>query len=448
MISSLLYDRENMNSETIIAELIIESSNKLRRMLELEDKDLINWALPKFVTRKDPSLDNYFGELLLRTCYRPTRKANEFEEIIIRGSDQELPTNLNPQIRNAILIGIGGRSKNKDFIAAYDEHSFEGTRKADSASQIVFFRHLNKFKKSKPGVRSIIPVLNHINEIDSQGRSGPNHIINVTKTLHHSLFQRPGFVVEEFPAQWKRAVIQSILAAICLEQKYLWSVDIGAITKRYREVWQLYFNRRERAVQDGYLPAISKDILGTVLTISGAANPKNEPRNHIFSINRSLAALEKVWGEEVAIFVIGFLMESMLQGQDEYGRIIKMEMDETAIPETGCSLIYYQMAPNDLMPHRAIGRRIKDSGKNTILIIKDLQRNTMAIFGGSLPKNQWRQFVDWLQTKEPDHWYVPVNTDTNEIAVFILNGTRSYLGSEPTSLKKEDFIEGIKEALV
>ena len=444
-----------MNAGTIIPELILGSTKKLREFLGLETKDCSNHSLPRIVTRKDPSLDNYFAELLLRTSYRQTRNINDFQEIVMRGSDEELPASLNPQVERATLIGIGGRIKDKENrgIWAYDEHSFEGTRRADSASQMVFWRHFDKYKNVKPGVRSILPILNHINDIDSKGtqavlgkQGGRNHLIHVTKTLHHCVFQRPGYLVEEFPAQWKRAIIQSILTAICLEQEYLWNLDLDASTKRYRNLWQAYYERRSKAVEDGYLPAISKDTLGSVLVVSGAANPKNEPKNHIFSLNRCVAAMEKVWGEGVALFVMGFLMESMLQGQEEYTRIRKIDLDEVFIPEIDCSLIYYVMSPIDMMPHRAINRRITDSGRSSILVIKDLQRNIMALFGGSLPANKWKRFVDWLKTTEPDNWYVPVDVNTKKLAAFTLNGTRYYLGSEPTALGKEEFIEGIREA--
>src|SRR5438132_965756 len=122
---------------TVITDyLIIESSNKLRNLFGLKNGELISRSYPKIVTRKDPSLDNYFAELLLRSSYKETSHSPEFEEIVVRGSDEDLPTKLNPQIKEAVLIGIGGKSNNKDFIAAYDEHSEAGTRTADSASQV------------------------------------------------------------------------------------------------------------------------------------------------------------------------------------------------------------------------------------------------------------------------------------------------------------------------
>jgi hypothetical protein len=57
---------------------------------------------------------------------------------------------------------------------------------------------------------------------------------------------------------------------------------------------------------------------------------------------------------------------------------------------------------------------------------------------------KWKRFTKWLQDKEPGRWYMPTSEE-KVLAAFILNGTRYYLGSEPSSLTKEDISNGIKE---
>lgn len=435
--------------------LIIESSNKLRSLFGLTNGELISRPYPKIVTRKDPSLDNYFAELLLRSSYKETTHSPEFEEIVVRGSDEELPTKLNPQIKGAVLIGIGGKSSNKDFIAAFDEHSEEGTRTVDSASQVVFFRYLDKYKQSKLGIRSIPPVLNEINFVDSHGEMGENHLNRMVKDLHFSKFHRPGFIVEEYPAQWKRAVVDAILTAVCITNKKLKEVDISEAGKRLREVWKNYRKRREDLVQNGLLMPVAIDgatsdlvfnkALGRTASEPRNALERNRERKFLFTMRRILFALEAVWGEKLAHFVINFFLEAKLQLGAEFEKTSKSAFDEEFIPEAQCSLVYYQLSAEDLKPERGILAQLKKQEKQGIIVLKDLHRHTMAIMRSHfLADEKWNRFVRWLQEKEPDRWFVMFNEEKG-FSEFILNGTRAYLTLEPTSLTKDDLIAGIRE---
>ena len=68
----------------------------------------------------------------------------------------------------------------------------------------------------------------------------------------------------------------------------------------------------------------------------------------------------------------------------------------------------------------------------------------MSIFKSQFFDGQkWASFTSWLQKSEPGRWYIPFDEEKG-LAEFILNGTRYYLGSEPSSLTKEDLIEGLK----
>lgn len=442
---------------TIIADLIVESSNKLRDLFGLTSSEVISKPYPKTLSRKDLSLDNYFAELMLRACYKKTDECPEFEEIVIRGSDEEIPTKLNPQIKGAVLIGIGGRSRNRDFITAYDEHSEEGARSVDSASQVVFFRHLDKFKRIKPGVSSILPVLNEINLVDSQGGAGEGHFIQMVKDLHLSKFYRPGFIVEEYPAQWKRALVDAVLTAVCIKNRELKRIDLRVASKQLTEVWKKYRKQREAAVNDGLLMPLTTDpsdthaaevIYNKSLGRTASFNIRNPEPDFLFTPKRIWYALESVWGEDIAYFVMKFFLEAKLQVTAEFQKTSKMALDETYIPEVDCSVIYYVMSQDDLKPHRGISYQLKNDGKSGIIVLKDSHRYTMSIFKSQLlDKDKWAKFVHWLQRKEPGRWYIPFDEEKG-FAEFILNGTRYYLGSEPSSLTKEDIIEGVQEACV
>jgi hypothetical protein len=115
-------------------QIILASSNCLRKHMGLESSELLGAPVPRCVTRRNPSLDNYFADLLLRSCYEPIDYLPSYEEHIIRGDQNELPSAQNMRLVGSVLIGIGGRSSNSDFIKAYDEHGFYGTRTEASAT--------------------------------------------------------------------------------------------------------------------------------------------------------------------------------------------------------------------------------------------------------------------------------------------------------------------------
>ncbi|MGZ5436985.1 MAG: hypothetical protein ACXWID_08350 [Pyrinomonadaceae bacterium] len=443
-------------SGTVITDyLIIESSNKLRDLFELTTAELVSRPYPRIVTRKDPSLDNYFAELLLRASYIETSFCPEFEEIVVRGSDEELPTKLNPQIKGAVLIGIGGKSNNRDIIAAYDEHSDDGTRTVDSASQVVFFKYLDKHKQNKAGIRSILPVLNEINFVDSHGEMGENHLNRMVKDLHFSKFHRPGFIIEEYPAQWKRAVVGAVLTAVCIKNKELRAIDISQAGKQLREVWKHYRKRREELVQNGLLmPIAEMGITADQVFNKALGRTASEPRNalevkketkFLFTMRRILWALEAVWGEKLAHFVINFFLEAKLQLGAEFEKTSKLAFDETVIPEAQCSLIYYLLSVEDLKPERGILAQLKKQEKEGFIVIKDSHRHTTAIMKSHfLPNEKWTRFVRWLQDREPGRWFVMFNEEKG-FSEFILNGTRAYLTLEPSALSKDELIAGIRE---
>lgn len=440
------------SSDPIVQFLINESSNKLRTFFDLSEKELLKGLMPRIVTRKDPSLDNYFAELLLRTCYPPITHLSEFEEIVVRGDNVELPTNLNPQIKGAILIGIGGQSHNRDFIRSYDEHNAsDGTRTVDSASQVVFFAHLNTYRRTKANIHGILPILNELNRVDSEGNAPENHLIQMTKNLHLAQFQSPGYVVEGFSVQLKRAVIDAILASLCLNVGSIRRIDMEQTGEDLRVAWKQYRSRRDVAVKDERLPSISMVSFGKVVNRTTGKNRDSleRERTHPFSLRRIFFALKKTWGNEVALFVVGFLMEALLQLQQEYENGLNMVISPIRIPGTDYSLIYHVMSPSDMRPHRALISRINNGNQKSFVVVKDSHRQIMSIFKTSpIDEGKWLKVINWLNRTEPGRWYCPFNDDTQKHATFILNGTRSYLGSEPSELGHKELIEGLAKLLV
>src|SRR5882762_5091694 len=174
---------KSAESGSLIERIVLASSNCLRRHMELLEGETLPGPIPKFVTRKNPSLDNYFADLLLRSCYEGADYLPPYDEHVMYGSPDELPSALNARLVGAVLIGIGGRSSNPDFLKVYDEHSTHGTRSAPSASQIVFAEHLDSYS-SRPGVKSVASLLREINKIDSEGGASRGHLYNILKSLN------------------------------------------------------------------------------------------------------------------------------------------------------------------------------------------------------------------------------------------------------------------------
>jgi len=187
---------------SIIDDIILASSNKLREYLSIHKSVLIRGHIKKCVTRKDPTLDNYCADLLLRTCYEPISDVPAFEEHLIRDSETVLSSELNPRLHGAILIGIGGQSANPDFAAVYDEHDMKGTRILDSATQVIIEKHLKKMIGVEE-LNKINPLIKTINIRDSSGGTHYDALNSFTKNLHYAQFKQPGFVVENLGSMEK-----------------------------------------------------------------------------------------------------------------------------------------------------------------------------------------------------------------------------------------------------
>src|SRR4051794_21231312 len=132
-------------SGSLTTRIVLASSNGLRRHIGFENSGILPGPIPRFVTRKNPSLDNYFAELLLRSCYDAVDYLPSYDEHVIQGSPDELNCDVNPILSNAVLIGIGGRSESGKFLKVYDEHAAPGKRTAPSVSEIVYREHLDAF---------------------------------------------------------------------------------------------------------------------------------------------------------------------------------------------------------------------------------------------------------------------------------------------------------------
>lgn len=427
---------------SIIEDIILASSNKFREYLNIPHNKLIKGPINKCVTRKDPSLDNYCADLILRTCYEPISDVPVFEEHLIRDSEQVLSSELNPRLQGAILIGIGGQSENRDFVAKYDEHDKDGKRVLPSATQVVIERHLLNMT-SPENYDKIYPLIEIINKQDSEGGSSYDSLNLLTKNLHYAQFKQPGFVIENLSAQWKRSIIESTLLALMLNVKELNDADTDYLLNLAKEEIDNYTSKRNDLVNKGFLIENIKNE-----SIDYVSNKLLGPigKNYL-TFKEICFALRNTWDKKICSFIISFFLESAFQLQQEYFDFSNRKINEI-VSENKFSLIYYEMGPQDMLPNRPILGKLNKERKRGVLIVYNPYLQITAIFHNNFffPK-LWKRFVDLLREKEPkDRWYTPTS-ESGEYAAFVLNGTRSFVGVKMTELKPEDYAVIFKESI-
>jgi len=425
---------------SLIDRITLSSTNGLRRHMDLAPGEWLAGPVPKIVTRKNPSLDNYFADLLLRSCYGPTDYLPIYDEHVLRGSVDELPSSLNAKLVGSVLIGIGGRSSNSDFIKVYDEHSFHGTRTAPSVSQIVFTEHLESHAE-RLGVKSVQVLLQEINSIDSEGGASYDHLYNVLKSLNVAEFIQPGFVFEPLSPPWKRAVIGACLSSVCVAVADFERYDKEQANLDLGKEWDTYLAKIEKRIKYGFpdriIPAAVNEIKRLIL------QPKEPQVNGIpayLTLKKILFALRHSWQPAVATYLLEFMFEALRQSQQCFEEMRKTELPMRRVNDYAA--LYYCQEPKDRMPHRGLLSGMNRKAIKGLLIIYNPLQEVTAIFGSRhLPKGIWRGFVEMLIETEADGvWYIPTSADGN-YANFVLNGTESYQGVPRTALTEEGIFQ-------
>ena len=425
-------------SGSLIERIILASSNGLRRHMDLLAGETIPGPVPKFVTRKNPSLDNYLADLLLRSCYEAVDYLPHYDEHVMFGSPDELPSDQNARLVGGLLIGIGGRSSNPDFHKVYDEHSTRGTRSAPSASQVVFTEHLQVYN-SRPGVAAVNLLLSEINKIDSEGGASRGHLYSILKSLNVAEFIHPGFVFEPLQPQWKRAIVEACLSSVCLAMDDFDRYELEPATKDLEMEWDTYIAKIEKRIKYGFpdkiIPAAVREIRQTILR-------KKEPQINgvpaYLTLRRILFAFRHSWHPSVSAYLLEFLFEAMRQTQQSFEEIMIADLPIRGVHDD-YAFVYYRQEPKDRLPHRALLARMSNQSIKGLLVIFNPSLEITAVFGSRhLPKAIWRRFVESLVAREGDAvWYVPTGAD-GTYADFILNGTESYRGVPKSALSAED----------
>jgi len=427
--------KELYKNEDIIQNIILSSSNLLRNYLKIVPSDLLSAPIPKVVSRKNLSLDNYLGELFLRSKYEPVDYLPNFEEHIIRGSADELSSELNPRLINSVLLGIGGSSVNKDFHSVYDEHLLGGERKNPSVSDLIYNEH---YKKSS--FNQINNVLNEINYIDSKGGASFDHLNSSVKSLHLAQFRHPGFVSEALEPQWKRAIVQATLISLLVNN------DSLLIENRKNEInllntfWDNYIAKSKKLQESNYREKVNEADYNKIYNkITQGNSPIINNKISVFSHAKIAFYLNKTFDRSIASFVLSFLFESIIQVQSSFTKTL--EKDITVQNVGGkFKFVYYLKSHLDKLPQRAILYKLNKSRKPLILVVHDPVKQVTFIF-----KNQYLNYDIWtkfyenlIKSESQEYWYTPTSDD-GKIAQFIMNGTDWNTSVPISNLEEKDF---------
>jgi hypothetical protein len=439
---------------SIVENIVLASSNHLRDFIGLAEGETLAGPIPRFVTRRNPTLDNYFADLLLRTCYLPVDYLPAYEEHVIRGSQEELPSALNPRLVGAVLLGIGGQSTNPDFHKVYDEHAAEGRRTARSAAEVVFNAHFSRFTE-RPGTQAVQRVLEEVSTIDAGGGAGGDHLTKYAQNLNLAQFRQPGFVAEPLEPQWKRAILGAVLMASCLTVPLLEKYKNKDALEDLQNEFDLYLRKARAARKEGFLSNVRESAERWVRDIILRPN-EAQIGGHVslFTLRRILFALRNVWQTNVVSFVLGFLLEATLQAQESFADVMERGVPVRPVSDSFV-FVYYHKQPHDIQPNRAILARMNNENKGVVAVVYDPVRQITACFSNqpnkrtsktALPYRIWKRFVDLLVAREHDCWYV-LTQDDGKIARFALNGTDSFVGVPMTELTEEDLFGLFSEAV-
>lgn len=432
---------------SLMERIILSSSNCLRRQLGLAEEEMLAGPMPKVVTRKNPSLDNYFAGLLLRSCYEPVDYLPGYEEHVIQGSQDELPSSLNARLVGSILIGIGGRSSNPDFVKVYDEHSHHGTRTVPSASQVIFDEHLGRYGE-RAGVQSVVNLLDEINAIDSGGGASFDHLYNILKSLNVAEFIHPGFVFEPLHPQWKRAVVEACLMSVCATGDDFQNYEAEQALSDLEREWEMYLSKIEKRIKYGFPDKIIPEAIQVIKkNILRPAERMVAGRPSRLTLRKILFAFRHFWHPSISAYLIEFLFEAMRQSQQSFAEMRNSDVPIRTLPGN-YGFLYYQMEPKDRLPHRGLISRTNNLSVRCLIVIFNPAHETTAIFGGKhLPQKLWRRFVDSLLEREGDGvWYTPTAAD-GTYANFVLNGTEYYRGIPKTAFGEDDIFKIFSEVV-
>jgi hypothetical protein len=464
----LRISRENVQCLGGILPALSEASAEfVSSMLVPRSDDGAIPAPEKLILHKEPHLDEYAAAFFYRCAQDRSLRSVPFVE---RSLHWDHDNTAELEWPRSAVFGIGvGRSIASRAGELFDEHLPEGGRKEDSCTDIVFDRKLEAWDEAIDRLKS------EISKIDTSGGAHALHLANILKSIHVTPFgfgkgstgtMSSGKIV----AAWKRAIVESLLAAIlyceknaiAFSKKDVAKPCIDIIFERLKSL--AIFNENVQCLQTlqnlrkncepGWFEANAK------VEIDGAQRPQ------ILVLPSLIAAAFYAWGEEICVFLISHLIEAVVKSNLVYQTglsLVRECWDNPKFPKQiskgGISLrivttrgarasgvqkanpwdrnfnrnftpkpilisiIHCKYTDANPQPHKGLMAFVTQDLHGTgLLLLEHVKDSRKAIFkGAAITKEQWMALVSRLQSFEPGLWYL-----VNENASFLLNGNAAH----------------------
>lgn len=449
-------------SSSYLRELLYQKRALKRLSVDLKKLD-------RTIVHAYPHLDEYFADLLLRSCLPEHKMGIDFMELSIQSRTND--STCKAYFPNAIVLGIGSTvSGGAKALKIYDEHLNHGKRGDVSCSELV---KKDVLKERIPW--SIYKILNEVNEIDSSGGAHPQHIGNILKIGHSARFMyKKGKEFHQskqgwLTPQWKKTLMDASITAViyCLQNK----IDLRLYNEENKqfltESFTLYSSNSPFKNDRFFTPTIHhlKNIYFNQTVHYKTAKLPNSKTPQLLIISRVCYALYKCWGEKIAQIIMLHFWEMLYQGQasfldiqselkgltsnandiviqSKYGKIYRKLLSlNNSYNNENFWLIEIDQTPRMLMGNRPVIHYLntKNNGYG-LIFINDKFQCTKALFkGSSMPDTLWEKLVNRLCQKEPSYWHV------TEGASFLINGNRSHQYVPFSQTEVEDIVEILKD---
>jgi len=477
----------------VLSALADKSCERVRAVLKSASREQpqeVLDSLERIIVHTEPHLDEYFAELLFRSCLPPEKQRCEFIEQSVFSATNDLGCqHLWP---SAAVLGIGSAAAGGVMpLFLFDEHVSGQSKIAASCSQIV----ADKMLTSIPAALS--KLLREVNAIDEFGSGHPQNLNNLIKTLHEARFSFGKDAKDNIElrdnlnAEWKRAIVVACLAAViaCLDE----GVDLIADSRakraslesslenyighsihsghpRFQDAAQRMrsvFGDQSRVFEE----AVLRDRRGPLKDAAG------QPIPQLLVLSRVCFACEKCWGAKLRDVIATHFWEQEFQKQLNFyavedaiaslfahGKARSVTsvgvFTRTVLPEITVDIrsggpqsqpqrkkrpvwvVTVAPAAGVFKPNQAIANFInkKNDGCGVILV-RDTTLGTSALMKCSaVPPAQWERLVSKIISKEgesnppltgdrdsdPGGCWHVTYDSSGGIAPFILNGNKSH----------------------
>ncbi|MCY1660129.1 hypothetical protein [Chryseobacterium sp. SL1] len=459
--------------------------NLLKNEKSIQSNTLELNKLDRTISHAHPHLDEYFADLLFRSCLPEHKMDIDFMEMSIQSQDND--SACKAYWPNAVVYGIGSMAAGgADAICLFDEHQEKGEKSVASSSQMVKDKLMKKYIPS-----SVFQVLWEVNELDSSGAAHNQHISNIIKTAHQVRFmfkkdkEYYKSIQDWLSPEWKKSIMDAAITSViyCLENRIDLINNPDEKTECLRKSLKHYST---------YSPFKEDKIFNEVITyfennyiyqkgVFNSAQLAVSKKDQLLLLGRVCFAMEHCWGEKTASIIMMHFWEILYQGQaafmeisseleqlkngqtaihSKYGIFHKKEIDNHRIKamsafnlklkkdfEHVCWIMHGDQTPIMLMGNRPLINFLNRNNSGFgIVFLEDSFSCTKAIFKGpTFPQRYWEKLVDLIYKREPEAWHKTLSMKTGDYAPFLINGNRSHQYVPVSELNVDDLEDLLKK---